>query len=320
MKITKNTNNISIAKIFYEMANILQIRNVQWKPQAYRRAAKALELLKRDVSEIYKKYGIKGIDEIPGIGKNLSKKIVEYIKTGKIRAYEKMKKREEAKIMNLLKIPGIGPKKIKKLYTELGIKNINDLKKAIREHKIAKLPGFGLKSEADLKKSLGLEKSKRHPLNEVLPIANQIAKELRKVALKVDIAGSNRRRKSTVRDIDILAISKNPEKTMNSFVKMKNVKRILAKGPTKSTILLKNNIQVDLRIVPKESYGAALLYFTGSKNYNIKLREIAIRKGYKLNEYGLFDRKTNKKVAGKTEQEIYKKLGLKYTKPEKREL
>jgi len=320
-KTNKANNNQKIARIFYEMADILEIRNIQWKPRAYRRAAKALELLKKDVSEIYNKYGIDEIEKIPGIGKNLSKKIVEYIKTGKIKAYERQKKEKEAEIIALMKIPGMGPKKIKKIYQKLKIKNIKELKKAIKEHKIAKLPGFGLKSEKDLKKSLELEKGKRYPIKQILPIANEIIRTIKRVgAEKVDVAGSIRRRKATVRDIDILAMSKDPKKIINTFTRMKNVKRIVAKGPTKSTILLKNNVQADLRIVPKESYGAALLYFTGSKNYNIKLREIAIKKGYKLNEYGLFDRKTNKKIAGKTEQEIYKKLGLKYIEPKKREL
>jgi len=315
------TNNQEIAKIFYEMANILEIRNIQWKPQAYRKAAKALEIREKDVSKIYKKYGIKGIEKIPGVGKNLGQKIVEYIKTKKIRAYEKLMKGKEAEIIAMMKIPGMGPKKIKKIYQKLKIKNVEDLKKAIKEHKIAKLPGFGLKSEEDLKKSLGLEKGKRYPLKQISPIANQIVKTLKRSgAEQVDVAGSIRRKKSTVRDIDILVLSKNPKKVMDVFTKMKNVKRILAKGPTKSVVLLKNNVQADVRVVPKESYGAALLYFIGSKNYNIRLREIAIRKGYKLNEYGLFDRKTNKRVAGKTEQEIYKKLGLKYIEPEKREL
>lgn len=314
--------NQEIARIFFEMADILEMQNVQWKPQAYRKAARAITLLREDVEEIYKKYNLKGLEEIPGVGKNLAKKIVEYIKTGKIKAYEKLKKSIPAEIYELTQIPGIGPKKIKKLYQILHIKNIKDLEKALKQHKVAKLPGFGEKSEEDIVKGLEMKKEKRLPLEEVLPLANQIVEELKKskAVKKIDVAGSIRRRKATVRDIDIIVASDKPKEVIELFINLPQVSRVLAKGPTKSAVILKNNIQTDLRVVSEKSYGAALLYFTGSKDYNIKLREIAIKKGFKLNEYGLFDRATGKFVAGKTEEEIYKKLGLKFVKPEEREI
>ncbi len=314
-------HNLEIARIFFEMAEILEMQNEPWKPQAYRRAAKSIDSLEEDVDEIYKKYGLKGLKEIPGVGENLAKKIVEFIKTGKIHAYEKLKASIPTKVSELMQIPGIGPKKIKKLYQILHIKNIKDLERALKQHKIAKLPGFGEKSEADILKGLAIKKEKRRALEEVLPIAEHIINELKKsrVVKQISVAGSIRRRKATVRDIDILVTSKNPKKVMNIFTSMPEVSRVLAKGPTKSAVILKNGIQADVRVVPEKSYGAALMYFTGSKEYNIRMREIAIRKGFKLNEYGLFDRNTGKFVAGATEEEVYKKLGLKYLRPEERE-
>ncbi len=312
--------NSEIAKIFYEIADILEMQNVQWKPQAYRKAAKAIENLKQDLRVIYKKGGLKALDEIPGVGSGLAKKIVQYIETGRINEYERVKKLVPRHLREIMAIPGMGPKRAEFLYEKLGIKSIRDLEKAIKEHKIAKLFSFGPKSEENIKKGLALMKKTqgRIPLEKIVPIANKIVNQLKKHVNKIIIAGSIRRKKPTVRDIDILATAKNANKVMDVFTKMKDVKRVLGKGPTRSTVILKNGIQVDLRIVPDQSFGAAVCYFTGSKEHNIKLRELAIKKGYKLSEYGLFDRKTGKFIAGKTEKEIYKALNLRYIKPELR--
>ncbi|MCL6500767.1 MAG: hypothetical protein K6T16_01890 [Candidatus Pacearchaeota archaeon] len=314
-------HNQEVARIFFEMADILEMQNVQWKPQAYRRAAKVIATMAEDVEKIYARKGLKGLEDIPGVGKNMANKIVEYLKTGKIKAHEKLKASVSAKVGELMEVQGLGPKKIKKLNLMLGIKTIKDLEKAIREHKIAKLPGFGEKSEADLAEALKMKKEKRRPLQEVLPIAEHIVEELKKsqVVDKIDVAGSIRRKKETVRDIDILVATKNPSRVMDIFTSMPEVSKVLAKGPTKSAVILKNGIQADVRVVDKKSYGAALIYFTGSKEYNIRLREYAMKRGFKLSEYGLFDRKTGAFVVGATEEEIYKKLGLKYVKPEERE-
>ncbi len=315
------SRNLDIAKIFFEMADILEMQEEPWKPQAYRRAAKVIAALSESVENIYNKRGLKGLEDLPGVGEALAKKIVEYLQTGKIIAHEKLKASISADVGELMEIPGIGPKKIKKLNEILGIKNLKDLEKAIKQHKIAKLPGFGEKSEQEILKGLSMKKDKRYPIEEVLPVAENIVKQLKKTKVieKIDVAGSIRRRKETVRDIDILVVSKNAEKVMSVFTSMPEVSRVLAKGKTKSAVILKNEIQADVRVVSKNSYGAALMYFTGSKEHNIKLREIAIRKGFKLNEYGLFDRKTNKMIAGKSEEEVYKKLGLRYLEPEERE-
>jgi len=312
--------NSEIAKIFYEIADILEMRNVEWKPQAYRKAAKSIENLKQDLIDIYDKGGLKALDEIPGIGSGLAKKIEQYIKIGKIKEYERVKKLVPKHLREIMGIPGMGPKKAELLYEKLGIKTIADLEKAIKEHKIAKLFSFGSKSEGNIKKGLVMMKKApgRIPLEAIVPIANKVIKQLKPYVNKIIVAGSIRRKKPAIRDIDILATSKNPDKVIDIFTKMKDVKRVLGKGSTKSTIILKNGIQADLRIVPEKSFGAAVCYFTGNKEYNIKLRQLAIKKGYKLSEYGLFDRKTGKFVAGRTEKEIYAKLGMKYIPPEKR--
>ena len=313
--------NLEIARIFYEMADILEMQNVEWKPRAYRKAAKSIESLPIDVSEIYKKEGFEGLMKIPGVGERLAKKIEEYILTGKIREYEKLKKSLPRGLETLIEIPGLGPKKAVLLFKKLNIRTIEDLKKAANEGKIAKLPGFGEKSQENILKGIELFErgQQRLLLSNAITIANEIIEELKKVKGIEDIepVGSLRRMKETVGDIDILVVAKNPSAVMDKFVSLKNVERVLAKGEKKSMVILKGNIQADVRVFERDEFGAALQYFTGSKEHNIELRKIAIKKGYKLNEYGLF--KGNKKVAGENEEEIYKILVNNYIPPELRE-
>ncbi|MBI5872435.1 hypothetical protein HZB88_05150 [archaeon] len=314
--------NHKIAGIFYKIAEILEIKNVKWKPQAYRRAAKELDILKEDIRITYKKGGIKAIQEIPGIGEGLAKKIVEYMQTSRIKEYEKVKRQVPKGLIKLLSVQGLGPKKVAKFYNELNIKSIKQLKQALINHKICGLFGFDEKAEQNILRAIEMmgRKGKKMPLHTALKTANKILNALKKcdAVLKIDAAGSLRRRKESVGDIDILASSTEPERVTDFFVKMKHVKIVLAKGTTKASVVLKNGMQSDLRVVEPKSYGAALLYFTGSKEYNIELRKIAIKKGYKLNEYGLF--KGKKQIAGRTEEELFEKLGLKYVKPELREV
>jgi len=315
--------NLEIANMFYEMADILEMQEVQWKPQAYRRAAKAIESLSEDVGDIYKRGGIKALEEIPGVGERLAKKIEEFIKTGKVKEYQRLKKTVPKHIDRLMAIPGMGPKKAKKLYDALGISTIKQLEEAAKKHKIASLKGLGPKSEEDILRGIELLRAGkgRMLLGHTLSIANGIIKNLKKLKEinQISPAGSLRRMRETVGDIDILVTSKKPVKVMDFFTKLPDVKTILAKGPTKSTVILKSGIQADVRVLQEKSFGAGLQYFTGSKEHNIALRQIAIKKGYKLSEYGLFSKKTNKRVAGKTENEIYNKLGLAYIEPELRE-
>ena len=308
--------NQELAKIFYEIANILEFKDIQWKPQAYRKAARTLENLQQPVTEIYKKGSLKALDELPGIGKNISKKIEEYIKTKNIKEYQKLKKQTPLNLQKLMDISSLGPKRIKTLYQKLKIRNIQDLKKAIQQHKIQKLPGFKEKLEKDIQEGIKLTRKKRMLLSEALDLSNYIIQKLKPFTLKISPAGSLRRMDETIGDIDLLATSKQPQKLMQIFTSLPEIKKILAKGPTKSIIVLKNNLQIDIRVVPNDCYGSALQYFTGNKQHNITLRKIAIKKHYKLSEYGLFHK--NKRIAT-TEKEIYSKLNIPYSEPEIRE-
>ncbi|MDI6737169.1 MAG: DNA polymerase/3'-5' exonuclease PolX [Nanoarchaeota archaeon] len=311
--------NPEIASIFFKMADILEMQNVQWKPVAYRKAARAIGELSEDVEEIYKKGGLKALKEIPGVGINIANKIAEFIENGKVREYEKLKKSIPAGLSSLLEVPGLGPKKAMLLYKKLKIKNVQDLEKAALEHRISKLPLFREKTEENILKGLDIYKKGRERvlLAYAMPIAEEIKTALEKKAERVEIAGSLRRMRDTVKDIDILAVSSKPLEVIQIFVSLPFVKSVIAKGETKSSVLLSNSMQADLRVVPLKSFGAAMQYFTGSKDHNIELRKIAIAKGLKLSEYGLF--RKERQVAGKTEEEVYNALGLSYIEPELRE-
>ncbi len=317
--------NNSLAEIFHEIAEYLDMDNIPFKPRAYEKAAEIIESSEGDISEIYKKGGLKSLEEIPGVGVSMAEKIEEFIKTGKIKYFEELKKKIPVDMSELRKVEGLGPQSIKKLYEKLKIKNVGELEKAAQKGRIRELEGFGKKSEEKILKSLEFLKksSGRFLLGSVIPEIEDITEHIKKLkgVGKVTIAGSIRRMKETVGDADILVTSKKPEPIMNYFVNMPGVMKVISSGETKSAIKLKSGLNVDLRIVPEESYGAALNYFTGSKAHNIALREIAIKKGLKLNEYGLFkiSGRGEKMVAGKTEQEIYKVLGLDYIEPELRE-
>lgn len=313
--------NNQIAKILFEISVYLDMEGVAFKPRAYEKAALAIEALEDDLKDIYKKEGLNGLKRIPGVGESIAEKIEEYIKTGRIKYHEDLRKKMPIDLENLLAIEGLGPKMIKKLYKSLKIKNIDDLEKAALSHKIRKLPTFGEKTEENILKGIGfLKKSKgRFVLGFIHPLIKEIENRLKKLkeVEKIQVSGSVRRMKETIGDIDFLAISKNPSKVMDFFVSMPEVINIYSKGKTKSSVRLNNGIDADLRIVKKESFGSASQYFTGNKDHNIILRKIAQAKGLKLNEYGLF--KGRKQIAGESEEEIYKILGLDYIEPELRE-
>jgi len=263
--------------------------------------------------------GIKELKEIPGVGESIAKKIEEYIKTGKIKAYQQLKKKIPVDIEGLSKVPGLGPKKIKLLYKKLKIKNIKQLKAAIKKHKLQKIPTLGVTTEKNIEEGIKFaKKSKRFLLGHIMPLAQDIQKQLQsqKFIKRVEIAGSYRRMKETVGDLDILAISNKPKKTIDFFTHLKEVKKTIAKGPTKATVRLKNNLQIDLRVLPDREFGSALQYFTGNKQHNIEVRKIALKKGYTLSEYGLFKKQNKKWIAGRTEEEIYKKLNMQTPPPE----
>ncbi|MEW5996025.1 MAG: DNA polymerase/3'-5' exonuclease PolX [Candidatus Micrarchaeota archaeon] len=313
--------NLEIARIFYEIADILELQDVQFKPRAYRRAARAIEELSEDIEEVYKKGGLEGLQEIPGVGERLAKKIEEFIKAGRVKEYEKMKKSFPVDLEGLGRIEGLGPKKAMKLYKALGIRNLEDLEKALKAHKIRGLEGFGEKSEEKMLEGLGLAKASaaRMLLYQAIPIAHEMEGRLRSLpeVRKLEIVGSYRRWKETIGDIDILVVSTNPEKVMDFFTSMYPDSTIIAKGPSKSAIRLSSGLHVDIRVFEESSFGSAMMYFTGSKDHNIEVRKIAQSRGWKLNEYGLFSGK--KRLAGKTEEEVYKKLGMEWVPPELRE-
>ncbi|MCP8311912.1 MAG: DNA polymerase/3'-5' exonuclease PolX [Candidatus Methylarchaceae archaeon HK02M1] len=315
-----NIENRVIAAIFYEMADLLEIKGVPFKPRAYRRAAQTIETLPDDIKLIYKK---DELQKIPGIGSSLASKIQEIIETGSLASLEELREELPQGLRELIEIEGLGPKSALKLNKKLKISSIDELESAARQGKIRELEGFGKKSEENILLSIEMYRSaqERFLLGYALPIAKEIEKKLNesKVVGRISLAGSIRRRKETVGDLDILATSDEPSKTMNFFTQLSEIKRVLAKGKTKSTVVLTNNLQVDLRVVEEESFGSAFQYFTGSKEHNIRLRELALDKDWKLSEYGLFDKKTNKKIAGEKEKGIYEALGLEYIEPELRE-
>lgn len=307
--------NTKIAKIFFEMASLLAMAGVDWKPQAYRKAASYIQGLDKDIKKLYKDGGVKALTEIEGVGEGIAKKIEQYINEGKIDEYEKLKGAEKAELGEITKVPYVGPKTAQKLYQKLGVKTVKDLERAAKKHKIRELAGFKAKSEEDILEGIKIYRARgpRQPYKKAKKMADELAKDLKNsgAAQRIAVAGSIRRQKKTIGDIDLLATSERPAKLMDAFTSLPEVKRVLAKGKTKAMVVLENNMQADLRVVKPGSWGAALLYFTGSKQFNIRLRKEAMKKGYKLSEYGLFDRETGKKLAGKTEKEIFKKLGHK---------
>ena len=312
--------NQEIAAIFNEIADLLEIKGENpFRIRAYRRAALNIESLSRDVAETPKD----DLMEVPGIGHDLADKIEEYVRTGSIHSYEELKKEIPGGLGMLLSVPGLGPKTAKLFYETLHIKDINELERFAREHKLSKLPGIKEKTEEHILKGIEMLKrgKERQPLGKVLPVANDIVEHLRKKAPvdKLSIAGSIRRWKDTVRDIDILATSKDPKSVMNAFVHLPQTREVIMHGPTKSSVIINEGLQVDLRVVEEDSFGAALAYFTGSKTHNIRLREMAVKAGLKLNEYGIFREKENEKLGGKKEEDIYGILGLPYIPPELRE-
>jgi len=312
--------NQKIAEIFNAMGDILEIEEVPWKPRAYHAAARSLAGLAVDIRSIYKKGGLKGLEEISGIGEGLGRKIVEYLDHGKIYEYERLKKTLPQGMEELLTVPGLGPYRVENLYHH-GIHSPADLKTAVRDHKVAGLPGFGAKSEEKIAESLGLSKphGNRKPRTEILPTANRMLQALQRLKEvdRVEIVGSLRRKEDTVGDIDLLAVTRNPGAVMDAFLAQPSVRKVVLRGPKKSEVILENGLQTDFRVFKPGSFGAAMIYFTGNKQHNIELRKIAIRKGLKLNEYGLFD-KAGRRLAGKTEEEVYRRLGFKLIPPEKR--
>jgi DNA polymerase (family X) len=313
--------NFEIIGVLNKIAIFLEMDGVQFKPRAYEKAARSIEALEEELEDIYEKGGIKALMEIPGVGQSIAEKIEELIKTGKLDYYEKLKSKVPVDLDSLYGIEGLGPRKIKVLYQELKIKDIDDLEQACLAHAVSKLPGFQEKTEQNILRGISFaKKSKgRFVLGFVLPFIREIESRLKSLpeVEQVIVGGSVRRMKETIGDVDFLVASKDPKSVMNFFVSMPEVTDIFGKGETKASVRLKTGMQADIRVIPSRSFGAALQYFTGNKDHNVALRRIAQDKGWKLSEYGLF--KGSKIIAGKSEKEVYDRLGVGLIPPEMRE-
>lgn len=317
--------NSRIAGLLEEIADMLAIdvnTDRKFEVLAYKKAAQTLESMQEDIGDVYRKGGIGALMDLPGVGKSIAASIKEYLETGKMSKYSGLKRQYPVDFATLTKIQGLGSKRIFSLYAALKVRNISDLKKAVERHEISALEGFGKKSEEAIAKGIAQFESgqQRMALGKALPEAEAIVMRLKESGLvgKAVIAGSTRRMKETVGDLDILITSAEPEKVRQFLSSMPEAERVVLSGPTKTTLRLAIGLNCDFRVVEEQSFGAALQYFTGNKDHNVKVRQIAMTKGYKLNEYGLFDRK-GRNISGQDESSIYDKLGMQLMDPEMRE-
>ncbi|MCD6145927.1 MAG: DNA polymerase/3'-5' exonuclease PolX [Methanosarcinales archaeon] len=313
-------NNSDVARIFYKMASLSQFLDENpFKTRAYEKAARNIESLDVDIRQLS---GEGKLETVPGIGRAIAKKIMEILETGTCKRYEEMKSEVPVDIFQLLDIPGIGPKTVQLVYKHLGVTTLDELEKAAVEHRIRKLPRMGVKQEEKILRSIRRSKGKekRIPLGMALPIAESVMKYLKQCpdAENITPTGSLRRRKETVRDIDLIATSDHPESVIRAFTTIPEVTEVIGSGTTKASVIFRD-IQIDLRIVDRSSFGSLLQHFTGSKEHNIRLREIAIKKGFKLSEYGITDQKTGTLMPCGSEEEVYQRLDLPFIVPELRE-
>ncbi len=316
----KPSNELS--KILLEFSIYHSIKGDAFKPRAYELASESVAGLGDDIKQTWQTGGIKALIALPGIGESIAEKIDEFYRTGKIKAYQKIKKEIPINMYELSQIEGLGPKHIAELWKFLKIKNINDLKKALQSGKLKNLPGWGTRSEQKISRRLNLyeQESNRMLLGDILPIADEIVACISRIkgVKRCSYAGSIRRRQETCGDIDIIATADNPKKIINAFCALPQIKSVHEQGATKASVRLKIGIDADIRVVKDQVYGAALQYFTGDKRHNVLLRQYAQKKGFTLNEYGLFKNKNRKPIACKTEDAIYKKLGMQTPPPELR--
>jgi len=312
--------NAKVAEQLYQIGEILTIKGDRFRSRAYNMAAQRVTSLTEDVGSIADRGEL---DQIPGVGKSIAMTIEEIIETGQSVILEELRNSLPKGVLQLIEVEGIGPKIAMRLNEELGVTNLEELEQAAKAQKIRVLKGFGAKKEENILKAITEYRSRstRFLLGEVLPIIQGILNYMGDspdVRL-VEVAGSARRRKETVGDLDVLVSSLTPEAVTERFCSMPPIIRVLGRGPTKSTVVLQNMLQVDLRVIPPESYGAALQYFTGSKEHNVKLRTIGVKAGYKLNEYGLYRRDNDELVEAEDEAKIYQALGMRWMPPELRE-
>lgn len=312
--------NREIATILHEIADLLRLRGSAFKPAAYRKAARSIESMVEDINDLYERGEL---EDIPGVGKSIGEKIRAFIEKGELSYLDDLRSELPAGISELMEIEGIGPKTALRLHNELGILGAEDLEKAAKEHEVRKISGFGEKSELNILNNIELWKKRqsRFLLGYILHTAESFEKILidhDAVSIAV-VAGSIRRRKETIGDIDILVSTRDSATVSEFFCSLPGVKRVVMKGLKRCTVVLAQNLHMDMRMIEKEKFGAALQYFTGSKAHNIRLRKRAIERGFKLNEYGLIKRDSREVIASRSEEEIYDALGLVYIPPELRE-
>jgi DNA polymerase (family 10) len=312
--------NADVAAVLYEIGEILTIKDDRFRSRAYLLAAQRITSLTEDIKKV-KERG--ELDKIPGVGKSIAATIAEFLDTGESKVLEELRESLPPGVRQLMELEGIGPKNAMRLVDELKVASINDLEKAAKEGRVRELKGFGEKKEQNILQSIGdfRNRQTRFLLGEVLPVVDDMLAWMREspAVLRAEVAGSYRRRRETIGDLDFLVASNEPDAASARFVSMPPVERVVSHGSTKSTVFLKGHLQVDCRVVPPDVYGAALQYFTGSKDHNVKLRTLGVKLGYKLNEYGLFRREDDDFVASETEEEIYRALGMDWVPPELRE-
>jgi DNA polymerase (family X) len=311
--------NEEIADIFEKMSRILAFKGAnRFRSLAYERAARSLRDTEEDLSELA---SAGKIDEIPGIGQDLAGKIEEYIKTKQIRQYDEERRGIPEGLITLMDISGLGPKTLALLYEKYQIKDLDDLRRLLSSGELEKTRGFGKKKVENIQRGidLWLARNQRIPLGIALPIAENLLAEIRKIEQveRADIAGSLRRGRETIGDIDLLVISADSPRVLREFTKLPSVKQVLGLGDTRATVIIEGGIQVDVRAVARESYGAALQYFTGSKEHSVRMRTLAQKQGLKLNEYGVFQ--GPKRLGGASEDEVYRLVGVPVIPPELRE-
>ncbi|MFP5344655.1 MAG: helix-hairpin-helix domain-containing protein, partial [Gammaproteobacteria bacterium] len=313
-------HNADVAAVFEEIADLLEIENANpFRVRAYRNAARLIGDLNRELSDMLA--GGADLTELPGIGADLAGKIQEIVTTGKSAMLVKLRKRTPPALIELLKLPGLGPKKVKALYQELDIHSLDQLARAARDGRIRNVHGFGARSEAKILEAVAAQAGSagRFKLAAAAQYAERLVAYLKAApgVSRVIVAGSFRRCKETVGDLDILVTAKRAAPVMERFVSYDEVAEVLAQGTTRATVLLRSKLQVDVRVVAEESYGAALHYFTGSKSHNIALRKMGQEMGLKINEYGVF--RGRRRIAGATEESVYAAVDLPYIEPELRE-
>ncbi len=318
---TNSVKNREIAAILYEMAELLELHaENRFKIIAYSKAARAIESLKEDIVQLCRE---KRLQSVPGVGRAIAQKVEEYLRTGRIQSHQELLAQTPSGQAELLKISGLGPKTIFMLHEKLNISNLDDLEKAATEHRIRRLPRMGETREKNIQRSIERYKkrSQRILYSTAEPIVNEILTYLGGIAglEHITAAGSFRRGKETVGDIDILATATRPEEVVARFVRMPMVEEVLAKGPTKASVIVQETIQVDLRIVEHRSYGTVLQYFTGSKDHNVRMRQLALGRGYSLSEYSLTQLSDSQDLFYEREEDVYGALGLQYIPAEMRE-